>query len=121
MDDLGSCQWDSCPKAATVLLVSSDERQQVCLCQEHRRAALVNLELHNSFFAPKSARGQGLRPGAPPPMPQITPSARPGQIDSAQNWQKKAAQSADSAAKPVEDRKPVLTPKKISSIPTKRS
>jgi len=118
-----NCHWENCSKRATIQLFSSDEKQQAWLCSEHRRAAMVNLEQYNAFFAPKTKKMQGARPGAPPPMAQITPSARPGQLDSNQTWEQKAARQADAAAKPVEQPKPEppkqpAQPKRISHIPT---
>lgn len=118
-DKVINCQWENCSKQATVQLFSHDERQQAWFCGEHRRAAIVNLELHGTLFAPKSTRGQGIRPGVPPPMAQITPSARPGQLDN-KSWEKKAAQQAEAASKPLEEPKPTAAPKRISNVPAPR-
>lgn len=135
-DKTPKCEWHNCKDDASSHVTNSTGSDAALLCKFHKRVAVINLEQYDRIHAPESARRalENRRPGkeAPAPLPKQIPKARPGQEVMVDEWEKKAAEKADSAAvqidktevDPGEDQKSSaaseIVPPLISEIPKPR-
>lgn len=96
------CDWDGCRANSSAHVTNSTGSDSAFLCRFHKRVATVNLEKYDRIHAPESSRRalENRRPGSgvPAPMARQIPKSRPGQEIITQEWEKKAAEKADSSA-----------------------
>ena len=111
------CSWPDCGKPANHQVFGPDGLNSAYLCRHHRCAALINLETYGTILTPLKERGNISQ------VMKIKPTSRPGdvvekKIEKKVDWEQKAAQQADSVAKPIEQTR--IEGGKIANLPLSR-